>query len=68
MNLYTELLFLHGHVAQPELARSLADAPVPSGQEREPRRRGRAGQSVASAALKVALGRIAASIFASSGR
>lgn len=36
MSTYTELLFLHGHVAQPELARSLAGGPGPSGQEREP--------------------------------
>ena len=62
MSIYTELLFLHGHVAQPELARSLAGGPEPSGHT------GQSAARAARAALKVALGRIAASIFASSGR
>ena len=35
MSIYTELLFLHGHVVQPELARSLAGVPEPSAQARE---------------------------------
>jgi len=68
MSIYSDLLFLHGHVAQPELARSLAGGPVSSGQQREepgrrPRPGGKAPAVARSGALAVVCGATALSPF-----
>lgn len=38
-SLWTDLLFLHGHIASPELARRLADTPAPQDKPRGRRER-----------------------------
>lgn len=38
-SLWTDLLFLHGHIASPELARRLANAPTPQDKARGRRER-----------------------------
>ncbi|MFC4763399.1 hypothetical protein [Dyella koreensis] len=38
-SLWTDLLFLHGHIASPELARRLADVPTPQDKPRGSRER-----------------------------
>ena len=67
MSIYTELLFLHGHVVQPELARSLAGAPEPSGREQEPgrgpRQRGEAAAVCRRGAIATVCGATALSPF-----
>jgi len=67
MNIYSELLFLHGHVAQPDLAHSLAGEPMPSSQDPQPGRgpgqRGTAPAVCRSGAVAVVCGATALSPF-----